>query len=189
MNAEGPPASAGSVSMHHVRMSPLAEAMVIRDATPADAAPIAHLLQEYADRGLLLPRTEAELQQEYVDFGVCERNGIVIGVGALHGYTPALGEIRSVAVRAGCQRHGLGGRLVAWGEARAATRGLQRVFALTYRVRFFERLGYHRLPRARLPEKVWGDCFRCPKAEFCDEVAMAKTLVAQDGGRAPGIML
>lgn len=147
---------------------------VIREAALADAPAIAHMLQEYAARGLLLPRTAAEVAADITEFAVCEHDGGVVGVGALHVYTPQLGEIRSVAVRVGCQRHGLGGRLVEWVEGRAAAVGLQRVFALTYRVRFFERLGFQRIPRARLPEKVWGDCFRCPKAAFCDEVALAK---------------
>ena len=161
------------------------ESFVIRAAALGDVPAIAQLLRGYAERGLLLPRSETELQQAYGEFAVCEHDGVIVGAGAVHPYTPELGEIRSVAVRAGCQRHGLGGRLVAWGEARAQSVGLARVFALTYRVRFFERLGYRRMPRARLPEKVWGDCVRCPKAQFCDEIAVVKTLAPSAGEAVP----
>lgn len=169
-----------------VRGSPPAaevEAFVIRDAARADVPGIARLLHDFAERGLLLPRTEAELYDAYTEFGVCEHDGALVGTGALHPYPPAFGEIRSLAVREGCQRHGLGARLAQWGEARAHDLGLPRVFVLTYRVRFFQRLGYRRLPRAHLPDKVWGDCFRCPKAEFCDEIALAKALPS-----APGVL-
>lgn len=148
----------------------------VRAARPEDIPGIARVLDAYAERGLLLPRSNEELRDTIADFAVCEHDGLIVGTGAVHRYTAELGEIRSVAVREGCQRHGLGGRLVGWVEAHAHTLGLRRVFALTYRVRFFERLGYSRVPRATLPEKVWGDCARCPKAEFCDEVAVEKPL-------------
>ena len=159
-----------------VRGTMAAEEFVVRAAAPADVPEMARILCAYADRGLLLPRTEADLHEALPDFGVCVRGETVVGLAALHRYTEVLAEIRSVAVREGCQRHGLGGRLVEWGVSRAAEVGMTRMFALTYRVRFFERLGFARIPRASLPEKVWGDCFRCPKAQFCDEIALARAV-------------
>lgn len=166
-----------------------ADAFVVRPAVAADVPAMAAMLQAYGARELLLPRTEAELHPVLNEFAVCEHDGVVVGMGALHVYTPELGELRSIAVREGCQRHGLGGQLVHWQLARARECGLARVFALTYRVRFFERLGFRRMPRASLPEKVWGDCFRCPKAEHCDEVAVVRRVgTAEADVRPSGVL-
>ena len=46
------------------------------------------------------------------------------------------------------------------------------VFCLTYRPSFFERFGFSQLDKMGLPQKVWNECFRCPKFPNCDEVAL-----------------
>jgi hypothetical protein len=50
--------------------------------------------------------------------------------------------------------------------------GLERVFCLTYQAEFFAKLGFTRVDRSRLPDKVWGECVRCHRFLDCDEVAM-----------------
>ena len=55
----------------------------------------------------------------------------------------------------------------------AITLDLFRIFSLTYKKEFFARLGFKEVDRSTLPEKIWSDCFRCPKyPDYCDEVAM-----------------
>ena len=49
---------------------------------------------------------------------------------------------------------------------------MRRVFALTYKPAFFERLGFHMVDKLTLPEKVWKDCLHCSKLYHCDEVAV-----------------
>ena len=49
---------------------------------------------------------------------------------------------------------------------------IKRVFALTYQVRFFERLGFRVVSMDLLPEKVWRDCVNCPFLDNCNETAM-----------------
>ena len=44
----------------------------------------------------------------------------------------------------------------------AVTLGLYRVFTLTYRQSFFERLGFVEVEKEKLPHKVWADCVNCP---------------------------
>ena len=56
--------------------------------------------------------------------------------------------------------------------AEARRVGLARIFCLTYQVEFFQALGFVRVDRSRLPEKVWGECVRCSKFFDCDEVAL-----------------
>ena len=67
---------------------------------------------------------------------------------------------------------GLGRQLVEACIGDARLLGLQRVFCLTNQQNFFERLQFRLVDRARLPEKVWGECVRCDRFFACDEVAM-----------------
>jgi amino-acid N-acetyltransferase len=53
---------------------------------------------------------------------------------------------------------------------------LSRVFALTYQTGFFEKLGFKKVEKLTLPQKIWGDCVHCAKFSDCDEVAMLLTL-------------
>ena len=72
----------------------------------------------------------------------------------------------------GAQGRGVGRRLVDQVMTEAAALGLERIFCLTYQVEFFGRLGFVKVDRSRLPEKVWSECVRCHKFLDCDEVAM-----------------
>ena len=63
-----------------------------------DIRPILDLINGYAAKGLMLPRTEFELSEAIRDFTVVTRAGTLLGCGALHFYSPTLGEIRSLAV-------------------------------------------------------------------------------------------
>ena len=49
---------------------------------------------------------------------------------------------------------------------------IKRVFALTYKTAFFERLGFRVVNKIELPEKIWKDCLKCSKFYHCDEVAV-----------------
>ena len=55
------------------------------------------------------------------------------------------------------------------------------MFALTYETEFFRRYGFDVIDRDTLPEKVWGACLACPKADACDETAMLKRLGSPEG--------
>ena len=60
--------------------------------------------------------------------------------------------------------------------------GLDRLFALTYRPEFFERLGFVQADVMELPRKVWNECYRCPKFPGCNEIAMTLDLAAHVDG-------
>ena len=53
---------------------------------------------------------------------------------------------------------------------------LDAVFAFTYVVDFFNRVGFHVVERGALPLKAWKDCVRCPKFQSCDEIAVLRIL-------------
>jgi amino-acid N-acetyltransferase len=64
-------------------------------------------------------------------------------------------------------------RLVGACFSEAVSLELFRIFTLTCQKRFFEKLGFREVDKSDLPEKIWSDCFKCPKyPDYCDEVAM-----------------
>lgn len=146
--------------------------MQIRSARPEDV-PILHaLVDRYARRGWLLPRSIEEIATTLPDWVVAEAAGRIVGCGSLVWMTPVLAEIRSLAVDEAYQGNGVGGAIVQALVERARAAGARTVFALTRAVPFFQRLGFHVAERDRFPEKVWRDCVRCPLRERCDEVAV-----------------
>jgi amino-acid N-acetyltransferase len=90
-----------------------------------------------------------------------------------------LAEIKSLAVVEAAQGRGLGSVLVEACIAEARGIGLERLFALTYRPGFFERLGFEIADVMNLPRKVWNECYRCPKFPSCNEIALTLDLATR----------
>jgi amino-acid N-acetyltransferase len=152
--------------------------LYIRPARIQDVRHIHALLLDCARQEFLLPRPYNELYSHLRDFIVlAPREGEgVCGCCALAISWEDLAEIRSLAVTAEHQKHGWGSRLVEACVSEAVTLGLYRVFTLTYKTTFFERLGFAQVNKDKLPQKVWSDCIRCPKFPECDEIAMVLEL-------------
>ena len=129
------------------------EGPVLRKARSADGPPIQKLLAHFAERGELLPRTLNEVYKNLRDFFVCEVHGEVIGVCALSLYWEDLAEVRSLAVDEAHGGRGLGKALVGACLDEAASLGVRRVFALTYRPGFFEQLGFRTLDKRDSPKR------------------------------------
>jgi amino-acid N-acetyltransferase len=154
-----------------------ASALVMRKAVMHDIRPILALINGYAAKGLMLPRTEFEMSEAIRDFTVATTaQGEVVGCGALHFYTPTVGEIRSLAVAEHAKTHGVGRRLVESLVAEAVEYELHAVFAFTYVTDFFLKAGFLEVERGSLPLKAWKDCLRCPKFGCCDEMAVLRVL-------------
>ena len=151
-------------------------AVEVRKAAMGDIAPVLDLINAYAAQGIMLPRTEFEMSESISDFSVACVDGRPVGCGALHFYTPTMGEIRSLAVDAARKTHGIGRRLVEALVAEAIAYALDAVFAFTYVPEFFRKLGFHEVERGELPLKAWKDCLRCPKFQACDEIAVLRIL-------------
>ncbi len=150
--------------------------MITRKATMRDIPAMLELINRYAREGIMLPRTEFEMAENIRDFTVAEREGRVLACGALHFYTPTMGEVRSIAVDPENKGTGLGRRLVAALEEEARECRLDTLFAFTYVPSFFRKLGFTEVDRSELPLKAWKDCMRCPKFHCCDELPMIKHL-------------
>jgi amino-acid N-acetyltransferase len=147
---------------------------MIRKAIMRDVKPIQRLLEFYAAKGLLLPRSLSELYGYLRDYYVyIPDDGMEpCGTCALHLCWEDLAEIKSLAVDESFTRQKIGTQLVEACVSEAITLGLYKVFALTYRVEFFERLGFKVVDKSLLPHKIWSDCLKCVKFPACDEVAV-----------------
>jgi amino-acid N-acetyltransferase len=141
-----------------------------------DAQGIHDLINLFAQRGDMLPRTMGEVYENLRDFFVVHEGGEILGCVALHIVWSDLAEVKSLAVSEAAQSRGLGSILVNATLAEAANIGLDRVFALTYRPAFFERLGFVQSDVMTLPRKVWNECYRCPKFPSCNEIALVREL-------------
>ena len=145
---------------------------MVRKATLGDVKHVFDIIDVFAKKGVMLPRSVTEIEGSLRDFFVFEEEGFIRGAVALHIWGPDLGEIRSLAVRDEFTKRGVGRRLVEACSSEAKTLGIKRVFALTYKTGFFARIGFHVIDRITLPQKIWGDCMRCVKFQSCDETAV-----------------
>jgi amino-acid N-acetyltransferase len=150
--------------------------LTVRKAVMHDIPPILSLINGYAVNGIMLPRTEFELSEAIRDFTVVWRGDEFLGCGALHFYTPTIGEIRSLAVHEHAKTHGVGRKVVEALVKEAIDYELDAVFAFTYVDNFFKKVGFHVVERGVLPLKAWKDCVRCPKFQACDEIAVLRVL-------------
>ena len=147
-----------------------------RKATLSDITSMLSLINGFAARGIMLPRTELEMAENIRDFTLVVSEDTVVGCGALHIYTAKAAEIRSLAVDPAFQKHGVGARIMTALEKEAHEFGLHALFAFTYVPGFFRKMGYREVDRGELPLKAWKDCLRCPKFQACDEIAMLKAI-------------
>ncbi|RKY00969.1 N-acetyltransferase [Candidatus Poribacteria bacterium] len=146
--------------------------MRIRKASMGDAVRIHALVNFYASKEMMLPRSLSEICENIRNFFVCEIDGEVVGCCALQPVWLDLAEVKSLAVDERFWGRGIGSRLVRACLEDALRLGVRRVFALTKIPAFFERLGFRQIDKEELPHKIWSECIRCPKFPNCDEVAV-----------------
>lgn len=150
---------------------------MIRKARINDAKDIQKMLAEHASKGLMLSRSLAEIYQAIRSFYVIEQEGEILGIVSLQIWWLDIAEVRSLVVSESLKGQGCGRQLVQLCLDEAKELGLKKVFALTYQEEFFARLGFSIIEKCELPQKIWGDCMKCPKFPDCDEIAMAIDVV------------
>lgn len=146
--------------------------MKIRKAKISDLKQVQKLINDFAKREQMIPRSLNELYETVRDFVIYESDGQICGVCALHIMWEDLAEIRSLAVDKSHQKTGIGINLVKRCLKEAKSLGLKKIFALTYHPDFFRKMGFVDVDKASLPQKIWGDCLRCPRFPECDENAV-----------------
>ena len=151
--------------------------MVIRKARITDVGAIHKIINKFAEKGDLLPRSLSELYDHLRDYNVLESpDHSIVGVCGLGICWEDLAEIRSLAILPQYQGKGYGRRLVEAAVQEARDFGIPRVFTLTYIPEFFIKLGFVGIDKSKLPQKVWADCLKCPHFPDCKEVALIRYL-------------
>jgi len=143
----------------------------------ADVAGIKSLIDHYAKKRLLLPRSIADIATHIRDFLVFEEKKRIVGCVALHFCWTDLAEIRSLSVKETMQGSGIGTELLHHALEEAKQLQAKKVFTLTSRQDFFEKNGFKKVEKSELPQKVWTECINCPLFPDCNEVALAKDLL------------
>jgi amino-acid N-acetyltransferase len=148
----------------------------VEKAKISDVPQMHQLINYFADKDEMLPRSLSELYENIRDCFVVRDDDKVVACAALHVFWSDLAEIRSLAVAEGSQEKGIGGQLVEACLKEAGELGITTVFCLTYRPDLFEKFGFAKVDKMELPRKVWTECYRCPKFPDCDEVALTYNL-------------
>ena len=151
--------------------------MKIERAKVKDAPSLHEIINHFAKKGDMLPRSLSEIYENIRDFFVVRDGEEIVGAVALHIIWGDLAEIKSLSVREEYQGRGIGKSLVRACLEEAKKLGIPRVFCLTNNPSFFEKLGFKEIDVMELPRKIWGECQRCPKFPHCDEVAMTRDIV------------
>jgi amino-acid N-acetyltransferase len=147
-------------------------ALTVRQATMRDVDQMLEIINQYAQQGLMLPRTKLSVCEHLQSFVVAHDGDAVVGVAGLHILWEDLAEIRSLAIAEQAKGMGVGRQLVLHLVEQCKLLGINRVLALTYQKGFFEKCGFHVVAKETLPQKVWKDCINCSKLPVCDEIAM-----------------
>ncbi len=149
---------------------------LIRKAVIEDVTPMKDLINSYAKREIMLPRSVGELYENIRNFYVYEENGVVVGCCALQVVWEDLAEVLSFAVKPERTGMGIGSILLDASIEEGKNIGVKRAFTLTYVPEFFERQGFSKVEKSSLPHKVWVGCIKCPKFPDCNEIALLRHL-------------
>lgn len=151
---------------------------MIRKAQIKDAKYIHGLINHFASQDLMMPRSLNEIFENIRDFWVSTQGrNKIIGCVALHivGWDN-LAEIKSLAVNKKYQQKGMGSQLIDACLKEALSLQVGRVFALSYKPKFFKKFGFQVVSKSKLPHKVWAECCNCPKFPNCGEIALIKKI-------------
>lgn len=146
---------------------------MIRKARIPDVPVVQKLVNHFAHKDEMLPRSLNTIYENIRDFFVIEEHDKIIGCCALHVTWCDLAEVKSLAVDESAQGRQFGTLLVAACLSEARDLGIPKAFALTYVPEFFEKLGFTRVDKATLPQKIWSECINCHKFPDCGEEAVA----------------
>ena len=148
---------------------------MLQKASLRDVHAIHRLINAFAQRKMMLPRSLNYVYERVREFWVYTKRNKVIGCCALSivGWQD-LAEIKSLAVDGHYQGQGIGRVLLEACIEEAKGLGVKKVFALTYEPVFFKKSGFKPIKKEKLPHKIWADCLNCPEFPKCKEEALVK---------------
>lgn len=145
--------------------------LIIRSARTSDVKAIRELVDSYAAPGKMLTKETVTLYESVQEFTVAEENGVIVGCGALHILWEDLAEVRTVAVKQGRQKEGIGHKILEQIIERARKVGVDRIFCLTFQTEFFGRHGFEEIHGTPVDPDVYQQLLRsydAGVAEFLD---------------------
>ena len=137
---------------------------MIRKATVRDVPAIVALVNENAQKGLLLPKSLNQVYQNIRDFVVFETDGQLVGCAALHVLWEDLAEVRSVVVDEERRRKGTGPPAHRHPGQAGPRPGRAACLCPDLPAGILPEPGLSaRSTRTQLPHKIWADCIDCVK--------------------------
>ena len=143
----------------------------VRPAQTKDVRAIRELIDLYSLQRRLLEKETVTLYESVQEFTVAEREGKVIGCGALHVMWEDLAEVRTLAVFEEYRGKGIGAMMLQEIFNRAHALGVKRIFCLTFETDFFSRHGFNEIEGAPVEQDVYAQLLRSYDqgvAEFLD---------------------
>jgi amino-acid N-acetyltransferase len=148
----------------------------IRKASVDDVDAILKLVNYYAEKELLLRKSAFKVYTKLQNFYIAETEKKVVGCVSLVVLWEDLAEICSLAVDEHYLRRGIGKKLVNKCIEQAKLLKVTKIIALTYKDKFFEKIGFHFVDKNIFPRKLMWECLECPKLDECDELAYLMNL-------------
>ena len=125
----------------------------IRTMVLGDVPEVLRLMQPAIEEGILVRRTNSELEEHMEDYAIYEVDGTIHACAALHVFPDRQGEIAGVVVDETYKNLGIGRRMVSYLIERATLMKLKAVFVLTTQTSdWFSQLGFSEGKIADLPE-------------------------------------
>ena len=150
--------------------------MKVDRARVSDATSMHQMINYFAGKGEMLPRALSDIYEDIREYFVVREGDQVIACVALHVTWVDLAEIRSLAVDEKARNQRIGSLLIQACLEEAEELGIPKVFCLVRKPSIFEKHGFQLMDKTELPQKVWAECYRCPKFPDCDEVAVIRRL-------------
>lgn len=145
--------------------------MRVRKAKVDDVDTILKLINYYANKGLMLPKTAFKVYKNLQNYFVVEEDKKVVACASLVVLWRDLAEICSLAVHEQYMGRNVGKKLVNKCIEKAKELNVPQLIVLTYQDEFFEKMGFHLVDKDAFPRKLMWECLECPKLEECDEQA------------------
>ncbi|MDA8409199.1 MAG: amino-acid N-acetyltransferase [Treponema sp.] len=115
----------------------------VRPMKDEDIVDVLGIMEAFVRKGILVRRSEEDMQRLRPDFVVYETDGTIRGCGALHRYGPDQAEIAGIAVDENFGRMGVGRKVVEFLLEEARRKKLSQVFLLTTKTSdWFQSLGF-----------------------------------------------
>ena len=143
----------------------------VRPARTNDVKAIRELVDSYASPGQMLSKETVTLYESVQEFVVAERDGVIVGCGALHVLWEDLAEVRTVAVSQQFHKQGIGHAILNEIIRRAREVGVKRIFCLTFQTEFFGSIGFTEIQGTPVEPDVYAQLLRsydAGVAEFLD---------------------